>query len=72
MNDYWREIGMDERERLDKLLEGTKEDAPVSGKLFSNFLTNHFLHLHEQVSRNTKLLWIILVAIIASAIAGKF
>ena len=63
---------MDERERLKELFKDTKEDAPISGKLFEKFLTNHFIHLHWQVSRNTKLLWIILAAIIVSSIAGRF
>ena len=63
---------MDERERLQKLLEGTKEDAPISGKLFSKFIDNHFIHLHIQVSRNTKLLWLILIAIIGVALADRF
>ena len=63
---------MDERERLDKLLEGTKEDSPVSGKIFSKFIDNHFVHLHTQVSRNTKLLWIILATIIGVALADRF
>ena len=63
---------MDERERLDKMLEGTKEDAPVSVKLFSKFIDNHFLHLHIQVSRNTKLLWVILGTILGATIADRF
>ena len=63
---------MDERERLEKLLENTKEDAPVSGKLFEKFINNHFLHLRIQVNRNTKLLWVVLGAIIAAAIAERF
>ena len=62
---------MDERERLEKLLEDTKEDAPISGKLFKMFIFNHFAHLHQRVSYNTKLLYLVLAAIIAAALAGS-
>ena len=46
---------VEELERLEKLLEGTKEDAPVSGKVFTKFCTNHFIHLHADVQEALKL-----------------
>ena len=62
---------MDERDRLEKLLEDTKEDAPVSGKIFKTFVFNHFAHLNQRVSYNTKLLYLVLAAIITAALAGS-
>ncbi len=53
---------------LEKLLENSKEDAPVSAKTFHTFLTNHFAHLKWQVALNTKLLMIILGIVLAAAV----
>lgn len=53
---------------LEKLLENSKEDAPVSAKTFLMFLTNHFAHLRWQVALNTKLLGIILGIVLAAAV----
>jgi len=56
----------------EKMSNCEKEDAPVSHKVFLEFINNHFTHLRWQVSLNTKLLWLILGALIASTIADKF
>lgn len=57
-------------DRLKKMLEGTKEDAPVSCGMFREFLGNHFWHLKKDVANNRKLLWLILAAIIGASIAN--
>jgi len=61
--------------KLEKLLESSKEDAPVSSKTFHTFLTNHFAHLQAkvehlewQVGLNTKLLMVILGIVLAAAV----
>jgi len=56
-------------DRLKKMLEGTKEDTPVSCGMFKEFLDNHFYHLKKDVKDNRKLLWVILASIIGAAIA---
>ena len=53
---------------LSKMLENTKEDAPLPVSLFRKFLTNDFAHLKWQVSLNTKLLFIVLGIVIAAAV----
>lgn len=63
MNDY---------DRLKRMLEGTKEDAPVSCSMFREFLDNHFAHLKQDVAINRRLSLLILGAIIASAVAVLF
>uniref|UniRef100_A0A6M3KIX9 Uncharacterized protein n=1 Tax=viral metagenome TaxID=1070528 RepID=A0A6M3KIX9_9ZZZZ len=61
-------IDMNNLNELEKLLENSKEDAPVSAKTFHIFLTNHFAHLRWQVGLNTKLLTIILGIVLAAAV----
>ena len=63
---------MNDTDRLKKMLEDSKEDAPVSVKMFREFIDNHYTHLKIQTLRNTKLLWIILGVIIAAALADRF
>uniref|UniRef100_A0A6M3INK8 Uncharacterized protein n=1 Tax=viral metagenome TaxID=1070528 RepID=A0A6M3INK8_9ZZZZ len=62
---------MSEQDRLQKMLNGTKEDAPFSCGMFREFRDNHFNHLKSDVMMNRKLLWVILGAIIAASIVDK-
>ena len=63
---------MTDQDKLDELFKDTKEDAPVSTKVFKQFLTNHFVHLCWDVAYLKKLVWIILVAIIGAVIVNIF
>jgi len=63
---------MTDQDRLDELFKDTKEDAPVPVSVFKEFIYNHFAHLKWQVALNTKLSWIILVAIIGAVIVNIF
>uniref|UniRef100_A0A6H1ZTE6 Uncharacterized protein n=1 Tax=viral metagenome TaxID=1070528 RepID=A0A6H1ZTE6_9ZZZZ len=63
---------MNELDRFKEKLSNSKEDAPVSNKIFREFLNNHFTHLAWDVSLVKKLAWVILAAILASALANRF
>ncbi len=61
---------MNDMERLNEMLRNSKEDAPVSIKMFREFLDNYFAHLCWKVTLNTRLLWVILAAIMGLAVAN--
>ena len=61
---------MNDMEKFKEKLRDTKEDAPVSIKIFKEFFDNHFAHLCWKVTLNTRLLWVILAAIMGLAVAN--